>query len=247
VTTNPTTTPASNYDWALPKIARICKNIGSIAEIGSRDALDAISLARRFDASVCVFEPDPINAAACRKNIAELGSDLNLTFFELALTDKSGEIEFLSIDQKLYSNRGASSIFPINFKNRSFWDRDRNRSVVQKSIKVKAVRFDEMGVSSPDLIAMDVQGAELMVLRGFGRQLLDVKAIVLETMFSENYIGGSTFTDIHQFLSSSNFMFSGSDRSDSEELPTQGFFSRFRRKYEPDFNCVYINGRAIER
>jgi len=47
---------------------------------------------------------------------------------------------------------------------------------------------------------MDVQGAELEVLEGFGEMLKNVKIIILETSFSENYIGGSTFPEIHNFF-----------------------------------------------
>lgn len=59
----------------------------------------------------------------------------------------------------------------------------------------------------PTLIAMDVQGAELAVLKGFGKKLKDVKAIILETSFTENYLGGSTFGEIDKFLSRNGFNF----------------------------------------
>lgn len=62
-----------NYDWALPTVDQYMqshnKKIELIAEIGSRDSLDGISLARRYQANVIVFEPDPYNIPVCKKNI----------------------------------------------------------------------------------------------------------------------------------------------------------------------------------
>ena len=52
-------------------------------------------------------------------------------------------------------------------------------------------RYDNLKLKAPDLIAMDVQGAELKVLKGFGKDISNTYAIILETCISNNYIGGS--------------------------------------------------------
>ena len=59
----------SEYEWAIKLINNLGVKISSVAEIGSRDALDAIYLAEVFKCSVSVFEPDPVNAVVCRENI----------------------------------------------------------------------------------------------------------------------------------------------------------------------------------
>ena len=48
---------------------------GVIAEVGSRDALDRIGLAKRLDEKTYVFEPEPINKQVCKKNIETMGLD----------------------------------------------------------------------------------------------------------------------------------------------------------------------------
>ena len=53
----------TNYDWAVDRIFDkhpylIKRREGVIAEIGSRDALDAIRLAKRLGGKVYVFELD---------------------------------------------------------------------------------------------------------------------------------------------------------------------------------------------
>ena len=57
----------SNYQWALTVISDLNIKINRIAEIGSRDSLDGIFLAKFFNAKVDVFEPDPINIEVCKK------------------------------------------------------------------------------------------------------------------------------------------------------------------------------------
>ena len=74
-----------------------------------------------------------------------------------------------------------------------------------------------MNLETPDLIAMDVQGAELDVLKGFEHQLNEVKFIILETNISENYIGASKFLEVHSFLKN-NFMLHLNSRHGKEVL-----------------------------
>lgn len=127
-----------NYKWAidllLNKYPSLIKTGEVIAEIGSRDALDAIGLSKRLDGMVYVFEPDPINSAVCKENIKEKGAGLKAKLYEIALCAGNEEIEFLSIDPDLYDNRGASSMFPINFNNRTATDPDHRWGSVQKIV-----------------------------------------------------------------------------------------------------------------
>ena len=234
----------TNYDWAIDRIfikhPNLIKRGAVIAEIGSRDALDGIGLAKRLDGKVYVFEPDPINRKVCKKNIETMGAGLNLEFYGIALCAENKEIEFLSIDTDLYDNRGASGMFPINFNNRSLRDPDYKRDSVQKPVRVDGERFDSLGLVSPKLICMDVQGAELEVLKGFGNMIHQVKVIILETSLSENYIGGSTFAEVNAFLESKNFTLSYTDRF-GEKRPKQRLLHKLTKKYTLDFNCIYLN------
>ena len=159
----------SNYSWALGAISVAVpdSDIRAIAEVGSRDGLDGMYLARHFGSVVAIFEADPINAETCRKNLS-MSPDLDCELFEVALSDRSGTIDFYSIDAGLYDNRGASSLYEVNFKHRPWRDPDRNRASIARKITVQSKRFDEFELPSPDLIAMDVEGAELSVLQGFG-------------------------------------------------------------------------------
>ena len=233
-----------NYEWAinllLNKYPSLIKTGGVIAEIGSRDALDAIGLAKRLDGKVYVFEPDPINSSVCRENIEGKGAGLKLEYYEIALCTENKEIEFLSIDPDLYDNQGASGMFPINFNNRTARDPDHKRGSVQKIVKVQGRRFDGLELAPPALICMDVQGAELEVLKGFGDMIHEVKVIILEASLSENYIGGCTFAEVDEFLELKKFSLDCTDRF-GEDRPKQRWLTKLMKKYSPDFNCIYIN------
>lgn len=230
----------SNYGWALPIISGLNTKISTIAEIGSRDALDGIFLAEFYNAKVDIFEPDPLNIVTCKRNIAQSRHGLNLTFHDYALSNKTETVSFLSIDPTKYDNPGAGGFYEIDFSNRSKKDPDYKRDSIQKPISVEAKRFDALGIAAPELIAMDVQGAELVVLEGFGEMLKNVKIIILETSFSENYIGGSTFPEIHNFLKKNNFSYIASDRFDNKH-PHSNFLKRVLKMHQEEFNCLYVN------
>jgi FkbM family methyltransferase len=230
----------SNYDWALPIIYDLNLKINRIAEIGSRDGLDAIFMAELFGAQVDVFEPDQINIMVCKKNISESKQIANISFHGLALSNKNETANFHSIDPEKYDNPGAGGFFEIDFNNRPKSDPDYKRESIQKSVPVQAKRFDGLAILPPDLIAMDAQGAELIILEGFGLKLESVQAVILETSFSKNYIGGSNFFEINDFLKKNNFAYLASDRF-KKRTPRPNLIRQLFNQYQPEFNCIYVN------
>jgi len=58
----------NNYGWCFHLLD--AKKISSIAEIGSRDGLDAILLSSYFNSKSCyIFEPDPELGVLIRDNL----------------------------------------------------------------------------------------------------------------------------------------------------------------------------------
>lgn len=66
------------------------------------------------------------------------------------------------------------------------------------------------GCDGPMLLKVDVQGAELEVLKGAGDRLRDVSVILVEAPFEYAYDGASSFDDIYAFLTSQGFSYEGS-------------------------------------
>ncbi|AHI66592.1 FkbM family methyltransferase [Burkholderia thailandensis] len=64
----------------------------------------------------------------------------------------------------------------------------------------------ESGVRAPDFIKLDVQGAELDVLRGAAACLRDVRALELEVEFNPIYQDQPLFADVDAFLRQQGFV-----------------------------------------
>ena len=237
-----------NYQWTFDIIQSHLGDgaINLIAEVGSRDSYDALQMSEHFQANCMVFEADPGNAITCKENIAKAKATTKIELFELALSNKSGNISFFSVDPAVYQNVGSSSLFQINFKNRPSDDPDSNREPVQKEVVVKASRFDELQLPTPDLLAIDTEGAELLVLEGFGKSISDVKVVIFESSFWKNFEGNSsTFPQIDKYLSSNNFRFISSTISGSNK-PKNGWKFRLFPRYQPSFDSIYIHNSILD-
>jgi FkbM family methyltransferase len=220
-------------------------NLSSIVEVGSRDGLDAIFLSKYFNCTVHAFEPNPPSILEAKKNITKYKAMSKVKLHTLALSDKCGYRDFFPVDTDLYENIGASSFFLINFNNRHASDPDKDRGTVQKKIKVKIASFCKLELLPPNLLLIDAQGSELEVLKGFGKKIRNINAIVLEASFSENYISGASFDLLHNYLINQGFFFAGTNRGGgvSEKIPKRNLLKRLFNLYEPDFDCIYLKNK----
>jgi FkbM family methyltransferase len=241
---------ASNYSWALDHIFELDleTEIKVVAEIGSRDAIDAIYLQETLSCDVHVFEADPFNAVFCRQNIENSKQQTHLHFYELALSNQNGEIDFFSVDIEKYDNIGSSSMYPISFRGRPRSDPDKNRDSVQKTVRVNASRFDSLEIPTPDLIAMDTEGSELKILMGFGPSIKQVKFIILETSFWNNFQNHkdvSTFPEIHRLLERYGFQFLASNQDKKNEFPKRSIRRTILNRHQPNFDVLYVNKELL--
>ena len=210
---------SSNYSWVLPYL----KDKGSVdffIEVGSRDALDAIFLSQFLQVQGVAFECVPKNVRDCLNNI-RISGESRLSIDERCLTDFSGEVTFNAIDSDKHDNPGAGSLFELDFSTRDEMDPDRNLGSIQRTISVKAVRFDETNYPTPHTVFMDVQGAELLVLKGFGSRLSEVTNVVLETSLISTYKTGATFWEVYEFLYASGFRYVISNRFGTDLPPVK--------------------------
>jgi len=80
-----------------------------------------------------------------------------------------------------------------------------------RTIEVNADRLDSLlersGIDSADfqLLNVDVQGAELHVLRGAERTLASVAAVLVEVHVVELYNGGASEREVDEFLTERGF------------------------------------------
>jgi FkbM family methyltransferase len=230
-----TAVAADNYLWTTPILAAHGLRPQLVVEVGSLHGLDALYLQQTHGAELVVFEPDPINAARTRPVIEGFGG----TFHEMALSDSNGEVIFWSVDPALYDNRGASSLLKIDFDHRNTDDPDKGRSPIQRPVTVRSARYDSLGLPAPGLICIDVEGAEAMVLRGFGDLLHSVSAVVVETTFHPHTIGGADYTEVHELLTAAGLRYFYSPRY-RENNPHIKWRQRLTKRRQSAFDCLYL-------
>lgn len=214
-----------------PKFIRLAERISInrpiICDIGSRDAREGIFLMQRLNAKqLHVFEPNPVAAAVCRENLARFSQSTGcegVLFNELAVTDEVGTRMFYPINPVASGNKdiGFSSLYRLNPN----YTRRRG-SIVQEEIKVNTTTLDAYfaGKEFPDIIWMDVEGAELEVLRGSTSVLRDATLIHLEVSFRPMQIGKPLFWEIQKYLAAMDYVFCGL----MEVSALKGFLYRYK-------------------
>ena len=176
------------------------KQVSSVFEIGSRDALDAIRLSLYYKCHVFAFECNPECLVLCRLNA---GQTPNVTVVDKALWDKNGSIDFYPIvnrEGKIH-DPGSSSCFSLLSKHLEHY--------AQEKISVSAIRLDhwmrENVLKKADLICMSVQGASLKVLQGMGNLIKDTKYIVTRCEIQNLYEGECLLPELTAFLKKKGF------------------------------------------
>jgi FkbM family methyltransferase len=178
-----------------------------IFEFGARDCAETVMISREFPhAKVYSFECNQATLPICRRRAS---ANPRITLVESAVGDIDGRATFHPIDQEKTvttwadGNPGASSLLLASGKYEV-------ETYVQRSEEVSIVRPDtfmaEHAIAKVDAVWMDIQGAELMALHGFGERLLDVELLSLEAEFVEIYDGQPLFWEIHGFLVDKGFL-----------------------------------------
>lgn len=178
-----------------------------IFDIGSRDCEQSIEFYKSFpNAKIYSFECNPNTLNLCRTNILNYRD--RITLIEGAVCDYDGNITFYPINQNETitswsdGNPGASSLFKSNG----------NYTVekyVQDEIIVNCHRLDTImqkyNIPKVDIIWMDLQGAELLALKGLSHHLNDVKYIHTEVTHKEIYSGQVMYKELNDYILSYGF------------------------------------------
>lgn len=107
-------------------------------------------------AKVFAFEPCPSVLPSLRKTVAET----NITLSELALSDRSGEIEFF-----IPADESAASM--------------KDWVGTSTAARCRMERLDDLNLPSPSFVKCDVEGAEALVFRGAAKTIAAHKPTIL--------------------------------------------------------------------
>lgn len=174
----------------------------TVLDVGANRGQFALVALRRWPAAglVC-FEPIPEVAQKLRR---VLGGAPGRRVVEVALSDGSGQADF-----HISRADDSSSLLPIT-------DRQVERfpgTEEAATMRVRTARLDEElspdALVRPVLLKLDVQGAELGVLRGASGLLHLVDVIVVECSFTEFYAGQALADAVVRFLHEHAFRLDG--------------------------------------
>ncbi len=204
---------------ALPESSPI-----SLVDVGSHVGDFAMSIRSQFGFSrALLVEPQP---ARC-KGLASRFEGNGVKVVELALSDRNGyeDLQVLNWDD-------SSSLLPL-LRNDStiHWGVDLD---LREKIRCRVRTLDDLLLNVAwrepiDLLKLDVQGAEMLVLRGAEATLPRTKMVFVEVSFRPLYEGSAVFAEVYAYLRGHGFrllsMEEGFRGTDGELLQADALFS----------------------
>lgn len=173
-------------------------------DIGAHIGFHSIYFAKLIgpNGKVYSFEPNPTNIERF-KMILEKNSDIknNIEIFNIAVSNNFG-VEKFSMNKDIESGRSSGGFIDTAD---TIWEREAFKQRDFFEIEVKTVPIDlfkeKLGIQDyPDILKIDVEGAESLVLSGAKNTLLDKKPIIfLEIHSMKNAL------DVASFLSSISY------------------------------------------
>ena len=189
------------------------------------------------DARIYAFEASRNNCERCTKTYMAQPYHVRarIGLSNIALTDETGFMQFWAVDEDAAANypgkgkinAGMGSI--LKLKDPDMWPWEHNAQV---EIDVQGYRLDdwcrEAKVDTVDAIWMDVQGAELHVLKGAANTLANVQCIMTEAGLVPYYEGHTLKSEIDEYLTTLGF----AEVEQAREQP-----------HAVEVNAIYINQR----
>lgn len=164
---------------------------GIIVDVGAYDGDSALFFSGMFPGKTIVgFEANPTTFSRAKQNIKSFP---NIDIVNVALSSEPGEMDFFITDDAV-----SSSLFKPA-ENREF--------VQEKRIKVPATTLDQ-ALSETEailLLKLDVQGAELNILKGGQKTLLRTKLVLTEMLNAELYDGACRYYEVDEYLRAAGF------------------------------------------
>jgi FkbM family methyltransferase len=149
------------------------------------------------------FDADPEACDAANQQFEAKQADWNEFHLPVAIAEKS-ETTTLYVTQ----HPMCSSLYPPN---EAFLQQFSSLAVMalDRTVPVETVSLDEFctseEISNIDFLQVDVQGADLQVLKGAEQILQSVSAVQIEVEYAPLYIGQPLFAEIDQFLRAQGF------------------------------------------
>jgi FkbM family methyltransferase len=178
---------------------RVLARCKGVVHVGANSGQERFDYAR-FNLPVMWIEPNPSVFMELKKNIQSLPGQKAIKHL---LMDQDGKRFAFNVS----TNEGlSSSVFDLHM-HKDIWPTvGFSGQIVMKSERFDTVvEHNGIDLSPYDHLVMDVQGAELLALRGFGSLLNGFSSIKTEAADFESYRGSCLVGDVCEFLNVAGF------------------------------------------
>jgi len=169
-----------------------------VIDIGARGGFDPRLQIFGEQIKYVGFEPDPAEAGRLKESIQLAGREQHEFIYQAALWEKDATLPLY-----IQRSKESTSVFKPNM---AFFGRlpdpKANENIGQTSVDATTLDACDLPTGKRvDLLKLDVEGAELSILRGAENLLKDdVLGVIPEITFVERYIGQPFFADVDQYL-----------------------------------------------
>lgn len=170
-----------------------------VLHIGANEGQERFVYAASGAVTFIYVEPIAAVFARLEANLADLAGHRAV---KAVCSDRAGE----TVDFKIASNDGlSSSLFELGQHAEVFPSVVYVGSERMTTTTVDALMADLAPPTSPNLLVVDTQGADLKVLHGASETLKQIDGVFVEVSETPLYIGGCTFADIRAYLEPRGF------------------------------------------
>jgi FkbM family methyltransferase len=208
-----------------------------VIHVGANHAAEA----REYDAygkvPVAFFEPVP---AVYEKAVKATAPFPNQRVFHACCADVDGrEVTF-----NVSSNAGASSsMFPLGRHAQVTPGVTYVDSIALKTCRVETILKEHYRLDDFNLAVIDTQGADFLVLKGFGRFIDYIDAIYIEVSDTPLYEGGATFDEIYRYLNDLDYSLSMLETNNADW--GNAFFKRRQPVYVRETVNAVSKGKPV--
>jgi len=172
--------------------------LGTIIDAGANQGQFAIA-ASHFYPHACIhsFEPLPDVYPILQRNTRHVSS---ITTYNMALGNSTGTLEFYS---NAYSH--ASSALQVSELQKNMLPKTATSHKIETPVERLDDLSNQLHLTAPVLLKMDVQGFEKEVLKGAAQSLAQIDYLLFESSFIQMYDGEPLFDEMHDFVKALGF------------------------------------------
>ena len=187
-------------------VAPVCKEFGidcrGVIQLGGAFGEDGADFLAAGAKRIVMVEANP---ESYEKICGRYAADARFVIVNCAVTDKNGPIAF-----RVMNNPVSSSVLPLSYHKEIYPDIDEVRQVTVDGMTMDTMMGElataGVGMNEFNVLKMDIQGAEILALKGGVKTLAGIDAILTEVAIKPLYEGGASLDEMDDLLGRAGFV-----------------------------------------